>query len=209
MATIKQIKTKAIALVMALAMAISSILALVVSSIAYGDSRRRMLPAYPIYGNGPIEIRLYTDYFCPPCRGMKPNVDPLLRDLVQRNKIKLALIDVPMSRQSADYAKEYLNCLHYYSRDLETAITLKTHFNYAAENGFRIESYLHSAGIEHDQPFKDLLSTVLSYYNEKIREDQVRATPTCVICNYPARGSKRSYVGGKQILEALNEIIQR
>ncbi len=207
MTIIKQNKAKAIALVMALAMAISSVLALVVLSIAYGASRNQ--PVYPIYGNGPIEVRLYTDYFCPPCRGMKPNVDSLLRDLVQKNKIKLALIDVPMSRQSADYAKEYLNCLHYYSHDLETAISLKSHFNYAAENGYRIEWYLNSAGIEHAKGSKDLLSTVLSYYKEKIREDRIRATPTCVVRNYPASGSKRSYVGGKQILEALNEIIQR
>jgi len=207
MAIIRRNKAKIIALVVGMAMAIFSVLAQAVSSIAYGASRNQ--PVYPIYGNGPIEIRLYTDYFCPPCRGMSPYVEPLLRDLVQRNKIKLALIDVPMSRQSADYAKEYLNCLHYYSHDLETAISLKSHFNYAAENGYRIEWYLNSAGIEHAKGSKDLLSTVLSYYKEKIREDRIRATPTCVVRNYPASGSKRSYVGGKQILEALNEIIQR
>ena len=34
-------------------------------------------PPFPSYGSGPVEVRLYTDYFCPPCRAMEPAVEPL------------------------------------------------------------------------------------------------------------------------------------
>ena len=42
---------------------------------------------FPTYGSGAIQVRIYTDYFCPPCRGMEPAVEPLLRNLIKKNAI--------------------------------------------------------------------------------------------------------------------------
>ncbi len=38
--------------------------------------------AFPAYGREPIEVQIYTDYFCPSCSAMKSSVDPLLKELV-------------------------------------------------------------------------------------------------------------------------------
>ena len=162
-------------------------------------------PAYPVYGNGPVEVCLYTDYFCPPCRAIKASVDPLVRKLVELNRIRVVFVDVPLSKQSIEYAKEYLRCLHAYDNNLDTAITLKDHFNYAAENGRSIEAYLDTAGIVRTQERNSCVSTIFSFYNIKIKEDRVRATPTCVIAG--ENGFKESYTGGKAIVAALQRLL--
>ena len=55
---------------------------------------------FPTYGSGAIQVRIYTDYFCPPCRGMEPAVEPLLRNLIKKNAITLTMVDMPIYRQS-------------------------------------------------------------------------------------------------------------
>ena len=159
--------------------------------------------AYPIYGDGSIEVRLYTDYFCPPCRAMKSEIDSVLRELVENNKVRLILVDMPRTKDSVEYAKEYLRCLHLYLNDIDTAITLKSHFNYAAEHGYPISDYLNSMGIARAKGYDASISTVLAFYNSKISEDQVQATPTCVIIE---NGKKASYVGQDKIILAMKTI---
>ena len=39
----------------------------------------------PSFGQGKVQVRLYTDYFCGPCSHMEPKIEPLLKDLVQRD----------------------------------------------------------------------------------------------------------------------------
>ncbi|HEX7627777.1 MAG TPA: hypothetical protein VF354_02510, partial [Candidatus Methanoperedens sp.] len=60
--------------------------------VGSGSAQELNMP-FPSYGTGPVEVRLYTDYFCPPCRAMEPDVEPLLRDLLKKNAIHLTLVD--------------------------------------------------------------------------------------------------------------------
>ena len=59
---------------------------------SYAEGKKE---AFPIYGSGAIQVRIYTDFFCSPCRGMKPAVEPVLRDIVKRNIITLTMVDTP------------------------------------------------------------------------------------------------------------------
>ena len=45
-------------------------------------------PAVLSFGEGPVRVRLYTDYFCGPCRAMEPELEPLLVELVKKNAKK-------------------------------------------------------------------------------------------------------------------------
>ena len=65
----------------------------------------------PPFGSGTIKVRLYTDYFCPPCRDMEPDLEPLLLDLVKDGTIHLTFIDVPTSQHTTLYARYFLYAL--------------------------------------------------------------------------------------------------
>lgn len=161
--------------------------------------------AFPAYGTGPIEVRLYTDYFCPPCRAMKPKVESLLKGLVSANKIHLILVDTPISRESIFYAKEFLRGLQTYQNNLSNALLLKDHLNLAAAagtTGQNIPSYLTLASVQ-QQPSLDV-STALARYNTLIKQDQVRSTPTCVIIG--KNGNKKTYSGTQKVVDALQAI---
>ena len=67
---------------------------------------------FPTYGSGAIQVRIYTDYFCPPCRGMEPAVEPLLRNLIKKNAITLTMVDMPIYRQSPLFARYFLYALN-------------------------------------------------------------------------------------------------
>ncbi|MCX5908453.1 MAG: thioredoxin domain-containing protein, partial [Deltaproteobacteria bacterium] len=62
---------------------------------------------FPSYGSGSVEVRLYTDYFCPPCREMESAVEPLLKELLKKNAIRLTLVDVPFSPLTPLFARNF------------------------------------------------------------------------------------------------------
>jgi hypothetical protein len=156
---------------------------------------------FPQYGTGPIQVRIYTDYFCPPCRAMEPSVEPILQDLLKRNAITLTLIDVPYNRLTPLYAKYFLYALKtkndsdhaFYIRNVLNAATADK--NMTTEK--RIGELFKSKGI----PYTVFEARpVFDRYNALIKEDNVDATPTCVIIR---AGKKDKFVGGPDIVNAL------
>jgi len=78
----------------------------------------------PIYGSGAIQVRIYTDYIRPPCQAIEPVVEPLRKDLINKNIIRLTLIDVPFIRNSPMYAGYFLYALNA-KHDKEQALRVK------------------------------------------------------------------------------------
>jgi thiol:disulfide interchange protein DsbA len=156
---------------------------------------------FPEYGKGPIQVRLYTDYFCPPCRAMEPSVEPLLFDLLKRKVITLTLVDLPLSRVSALYAKYFLYALKvkndrdhaFHVRNVLIAATSDRQMTTEA----RIAELFKSKGIPHTV-FE--ARPALDRYNALIKEDKIQATPTCVIIR---DGKKETFLGGTDIIAAL------
>ena len=62
---------------------------LAAANLSYGEE------VLPTFGQGEIQVILYTDYFCPPCRSMEPDVEPILKDLMKTGKINLTFVDTP------------------------------------------------------------------------------------------------------------------
>jgi protein-disulfide isomerase len=52
------------------------------------------------FGAGKIKVTLYSDYFCGPCRAAEPRIEPIIKTLVQNNKINITFIDVPFHKYS-------------------------------------------------------------------------------------------------------------
>jgi len=90
-------------------------------------------PTFPAYGSGPVEVRLYTDYFCPPCRVMEPEVEPLLKDLLKKNAIHLTLVDAPFNPLSPLFARNFLYAIKQ-SNALEEALKARNVLQNAATN---------------------------------------------------------------------------
>ena len=159
---------------------------------------------FPTFGTGSLEVRLYTDYFCPPCRALEPEVEPVLKSLLKKKAIRLTLVDVPYNQNSPLYARYFLYSLAK-SRDVEHAIHVRNIlFASAAKkdaNGKeQIEALLKSKGIAYEALDT---KTAFSRYNALIQEDRIDATPTCVIL----RGDKREkYVGRPDIVSALKKL---
>lgn len=156
---------------------------------------------FPTYGAGVIQVRLYTDYFCPPCLAMETPVEPVLRDLLKRKVITLTLVDVPFHSHSSVYAQYFLYALKG-KNDLEHALKVRNALFEAADSTHvttkeQLEEIFKSKKITY-AVFDP--SPAFNRYNILIKEDNIRSTPTCVIIK---GGKKETFVGGQDILKAL------
>jgi thiol:disulfide interchange protein DsbA len=159
---------------------------------------------FPTFGSGAVEVRLYTDYFCPPCRALEPEVEPVLKKLLRKKTIRLTLVDVPHNPNSPLYARYFLYSLAK-RQDVEHAIHVRNIlFEAAARKDSnakeQMESLLKSRGIAYES--RDTKS-VFNRYNALIKEDRIEATPTCVII----KGDKREKsIGRPDIVSALKKL---
>jgi protein-disulfide isomerase len=160
---------------------------------------------FPTYGTGSVQVRLYTDYFCPPCRAMEPSVEPLLKDLLKRNVITLTLVDVPYSRNTPLYAKYFLYALKE-RNDVEHAfqvrnILLDETTNAQMSTEERLAELFKGKSISYTvfdaKPAFDR-------FNALIKEDKIQSTPTCIIIR---DGKKEQSVGGPDIIGALKRLL--
>lgn len=154
----------------------------------------------PTFGKGKVQVRLYTDYFCGPCRHMEPKIEPLLKDLVQRDVITLTLVDTPVHTLTPLYARYFLYIFNQDKR-FDQALRSRTFLFGAAGDKIgekeRLEDYLRAHGVKFKecdpQPTFAALSALIT-------EDKVKSTPTCVIIN---DGKKAAFTGEAQITNAL------
>ena len=165
-------------------------------------------PPFPSYGSGPVEVRLYTDYFCPPCRAMEPAVEPLLKDLLKRNVIRLTLVDVPFSQHTLLYARNFLFALKE-NNDMEHAfqvrnVLLEASTQKDVTTQERIEALFREKGVPFSVFFPVFdAKPAFDRYNALIKEDKISATPTCVVIQ---NGQKKAFVGGPDIINALKSL---
>jgi protein-disulfide isomerase len=160
---------------------------------------------FPSYGNGKVIVRIYTDYFCPPCRAAEPELEPLLIDLVKSKKITAVFVDTPIYKDSQLYARYFLYALNK-RNDFEYALHVRSVLFEAAVNKISgkeaIEEFLKVKGVAFT-PFDAI--PVLKKLNGLLQDDKATGTPSCVIVK---DGTSEKKVGGGEILKALKEIQQ-
>jgi protein-disulfide isomerase len=155
------------------------------------------------FGKGPIQVRLYADYFCGPCSKLEPQIEYLISDLVKRGVITITFIDAPFHKYSSLYTKYFLYVLN---KKKEIGLALKTRnvlFEGAKENiseGEKLEAFLQKQGIKFKSFDVKPVFTVLQNY---LREDSITSTPTCVIVD---NKKKEIFAGVDSIVKALENI---
>jgi uncharacterized membrane protein len=162
-------------------------------------------PPLPSYGKGPVEVRIYTDYFCGPCRAEETEVMALITELVEKNLARVIFIDTPIHRETVLYAGYFLSALNAKEGgDLRMAVAIRAAlFEAAVEKISKKESlelFLKKKGIAL-RPFDT--APVFKIFSNYLNEDRINSTPSCVIIG--PKG-KQTLVGREDTIKALRNL---
>jgi hypothetical protein len=164
----------------------------------------------PSLGSGKVKVRLYTDYFCAPCRALEPKIEPIIADLVKRNAATVTFIDAPFHKYSPLYTKYFL----FICREKKDPNAILRARNLLFEASWqrtkegqpviadqnKLEEFLTKNGIKF-KPYD--AKPVFTVLEALLREDKIMETPMCVIMN----GDKREvFRGGAEIIKGLTGI---
>jgi thiol:disulfide interchange protein DsbA len=184
---------------------VSLVLGFILFSIFFKGSAT---PAYaediviPSFGNGKIQVRLYTDYFCNPCRELEPQIEPLIIDLVEKDTITITFVDTPIHPQTTFYAKYFLYILNE-NKDFKHALYARSVLFEAAKEKIKksekLEAFIKKKVISF-KPFDT--EATFKIFSECLESDKIRATPTCVIY----KDGKRDTFTGRDIKSALEQL---
>lgn len=165
-------------------------------------------PLISAFGKGPVEVRIYTDYFCGPCRAEEAEVMALITELANKQLIRVLFIDTPIHKETVLFAGYFLSALNAIEdRKLNDAIALRAALFEAAVQKVAgkeaLELFLKKKGIAH-RPFDT--APVFKTFSRYLQEDRVNATPTCVI---DGPQGKQSLTGKDEILKGLRDLRAR
>ncbi|HEY3278604.1 MAG TPA: thioredoxin domain-containing protein [Syntrophorhabdaceae bacterium] len=187
---------------------LSGVIALALFSFFFKGSATPVYAAetlVPSFGSGKVMVRLYTDYFCPPCRGAEPKIEPLIAELVKKNIINLTFVDTPLYKASPLYGRYFVYILNE-KKDLDLALKARSVLMDAAREDIgdqsKLEEYLTNKGIKFT-PF-DAKQT-FNVINGYLKEDKIISTPSCVVVQ---DGKAAKYTGGTDIVNALEGLKQ-
>lgn len=157
-------------------------------------------PVLSAFGTGPVEVRLYTDYFCAPCAAEEAEVISLVTELIDKSRVRILFIDTPVHPETVLYADYFLAALNA-RKDFRQAVAARGALFEAAGQKIKgkeaLEAFLKAKGLD-IRPFDTapLFKTFTSY----LKEDKINATPTCVIIGPTG---KSILVGQDKIVKGL------
>lgn len=162
-------------------------------------------PPTTTFGKGPINVRIYTDYFCGPCSAEETEVMALLTELVEKNLIRVTFIDTPIHRETVLYAGQFLAALNAKEGwNIRQVIALRAALFEAATEKIAekeaLELFLKKKGFAL-RPFDT--APVFKTFGNYLKEDRINATPTCVIIGPQG---KQTLVGRDDTVKALRDL---
>ncbi len=168
------------------------------ATLAYAEETR-----IPSFGDGPVKVRIYTDYFCPPCRLMEPELEPIVVDLVRRRIAAVTFVDTPVHRETILYTKCFLGIADGRS-DISQILRARAALFKAAEKNVRslpdLEALLGERGLK--CRFVDSTQT-FETFRRHLKDDRIDSTPSCVV---EGPGGRKKYSGARNILKALTRL---
>jgi thiol-disulfide isomerase/thioredoxin len=133
------------------------------------------------FGNGPVEVRVYTDYFCGPCQAEESELMQLVTELVEKNLIRVTFVDTPIHKETVLYAAYFLAAINTKGTFGQATAARADLFEAA---GLKItekadlEKFLKKKGLEIRSFDAAPAFKILSNY---LAEDKIDSTPTVVI----------------------------
>ena len=162
--------------------------------------------SYPQFGSekAQVEIIVYSDYFCPHCRKIDKQVNTLLGKL--KDKTRIRFVDVPIHPGSLEYGEVFLYSWFASGNNLKTSVMVRELlFDEAVKKTDQagVIALLKSKGISVKPDKEKARSVFRGFYNVSMKTDKINATPAVVIVK---GGARKKYVGGNDILKALEGI---
>jgi hypothetical protein len=155
------------------------------------------------FGKGKIQVRLYTDYFCGPCRDLEPKIEYIIADLVKKNIITITFIDLPVHKHTMLYAKYFLYILNG-NKDLSHVLKARAVLFEASkvpiDEEEELEAFLQKKGFKLKIFDTKPVFAILQNY---IRDDLMNSTPNCVILK---GNTKEVFTGNENILKGLEKL---
>src|SRR5271157_710229 len=157
----------------------------------------------PSFGNGKVNVRIYTDYFCGPCSQLEPKLEGMLVKLVKNNTATITFIDTPIHAPTPTYARYFLYILNQ-KKDFDYVLRIRAILFGAAKNNItekeKLEEYLLKNQVKFRQLDTKPTFTALQKY---LDEDGINSTPTVVIYDGQNKGV---YKGAPEIVKALERL---
>ncbi|HPQ60571.1 MAG TPA: hypothetical protein PLR43_03520 [Syntrophales bacterium] len=156
----------------------------------------------PAFGRGPVEVRLYSDYFCRPCQALEPRIGPLLERLVYRARIRF--VQVPNHPLTDPYYRRYLGVVNG-GAGFKGALEARRALYRCAAAGVGadvLDRVLEALGLA-AAPFDG--GPTLADRDWMIREDRIFSTPLLVI-RRPG-GVPEKFRGVEQVEKALKALL--
>jgi protein-disulfide isomerase len=171
------------------------------------DMKNRM-----VFGNknSPIEVYFVTDWFCPSCKKIEPQIEELLPKI--ETKAAFYFIDYPIHTKSLNFCPYNLAFLlhnkpqYFKARQLLTQLAEKTDKPKDAD----VEEAAQQAGI----PFKELtfleVKSGMDYFDKIVQEYKLDSTPTIIIKNIKTKKSAKfegtDEISQEKVLKAIEKL---
>jgi len=169
---------------------------------AYGQDSAS---AIPYLGKGNYEIIMFADYFCPPCMRIDTKAEPLLKELLAADKVKITFVDVPFHNTTPVYAKYYLYAANANSDANNILHVRRILFEAAQVKEIEKENALVDFLKEQNILWKKLdEKSIFPMLSNIIKENNIDQTPICMI-KYSAKDVKK-YIGDEEIWDGLTAL---
>lgn len=157
------------------------------------------------YGSGPIEVLIFTDYFCSPCRAVEPYLEKALIDL-HRLGVKVTFVDKPIYSITPLYSKYFFYGAKAANGFDEVLHIRRILFDIAATKAVRSERELMQQLKEHNiQLMLMEVKPLFDRWAELIERFGVRSTPTCIVSR-PGQ-DMMTYKGSHKIPEGIDRLL--
>jgi protein-disulfide isomerase len=158
------------------------------------------------FGSGPVEVLIFSDYFCPPCQGIEDYLESVLPSLT-RLGAKITFVDLPIYAKTPLYSRYFLYAAKASETFDEVLRARNLLFDLAKAKGDDSNKEM----IRLFQEKKIALSffdirPVFDKWRESIDLHQVKSTPTCVVIK-PGEDALK-YSGGLQIREGIESLLK-
>jgi len=158
------------------------------------------------YGSGPIEVFVFTDYFCPPCQAVEPYLEKALADL-NRLGAKITFVDKPIHKSTPLYSRYFLYAAETADGFSEILNIRRVLFDIAKSKVVDSESELFQK-LKASNIKLSLINVrpIFDQWVELIERFGVRSTPTCIV---KRPGQKvMIYNGTRKIPEGIDLLLK-
>ncbi len=160
------------------------------------------------YGAGPVELFVFTDYFCPPCRSIEGYLETALKKLYHLG-VRITFVDMPFHQKSGFYAAYFLYGARAAGGFNDALRIRKTLFELARTDAVNSDAEMIRHFKEKKISFALInLRPVFEAWTALIQRFSVSSTPVCIVTRpgqepQVFKGSGEIPAGIDRLIEAM------